>query len=231
MRTHPAALTLPGENFPRFAIRPPETPLQRETSPAGARDALSAAPLQPRAQPGHNPRCRGGCSAQPPESFPASGPLGKVPRSRSGAAPAADTQRRTMNFCIAVLLVLHSLPGKAEVEDDVEEIAQDLYDYMAHLSNYYYSTEDYYYDNITATPATYVYELDSYETSTLGEVDWDKLFPEENSTTKISGRPDTNAPGDSRDAEDSQDSQESFGSSLQCHLSLIVLLSFLGLLL
>lgn len=113
----------------------------------------------------------------------------------------------------------------------MEEIAQDLYDYMAHLSNYYYSTEDYYYDNITATPATYMYELDSYETSTFGEVDWDKLFPEKNSTTKISGIPDTNAPGDSRDAEDSQDSQESFGSSLQCHLTLIILLSFLGLLL
>lgn len=34
--------------------------------------------------------------------------------------------------------------------------------------NYYdstYSTEDYYYDNITATPATYVYELESYEVS------------------------------------------------------------------
>lgn len=141
------------------------------------------------------------------------------------------------------LHVVLLLSGKAEVEDDMEEIAQDLYDYVAHLSekclfesiftifhkprervgitrarkgfvrivqvnlsllkwkswaitttdmgegltpcwtdvpnhhsatspgavsipgNYYYSTEDYYYDNITATPATYVYELDSYEVS------------------------------------------------------------------
>lgn len=31
--------------------------------------------------------------------------------------------------------------------------------------NYYYSTEEYYYDNTTATPATYVYEFDSYEVS------------------------------------------------------------------
>ncbi|KAM4880275.1 uncharacterized protein FYW23_013978 [Sylvia borin] len=136
-----------------------------------------------------------------------------------------------MKFCIAVLLVLHSLPGKAEVEDDREEIAQDLYDYMAHLSNYYYSTEDYYYDNITATPATYIYELESYETSTTGEVDWEKWFLEGNATTNISGLPDTKASGDSRDAEDSQDSQESFGSSLQSQLILIILLSFLGLLL
>lgn len=98
--------------------------------------------------------------------------------------------------------------------------------------------------------------------STIGEVDWEKWFSEENSTTQISGIPDKNAPGDSRDAEDSQvgacqlmssatgfqhikmwdfgtdlfslthqDSQESFGSSLQCHLTLIILLSFLGLLL
>ncbi|RMB90728.1 hypothetical protein DUI87_32993 [Hirundo rustica rustica] len=113
-----------------------------------------------------------------------------------------------MNFYIAVLLVLHSLPG-----------------------NYYYSTEDYYYDNITATPATYMYELDSYETSTAGEVDWGKWFAEENATTKISGLPDTNAPGVSRDAENSQDSWESLGSSLQSQLTLIILLSFLGLLL
>lgn len=31
--------------------------------------------------------------------------------------------------------------------------------------NYYYTTEDYYYDNITATPATYMYELDPYDVS------------------------------------------------------------------
>ncbi|TRZ09914.1 hypothetical protein HGM15179_017213 [Zosterops borbonicus] len=136
-----------------------------------------------------------------------------------------------MNFCIAVLLVLHSLPGKAEVEDDLEEIVQDLYDYMAHLSNYYYSTEDYYYDNITATPATYIYELDSYETSTNGEIDWEKWLLEQNITTNISGLPDANAPGDSRDAKDSRDFQESLGSSLQSQLTLIILLSFLGLLL
>ncbi|KAM7028967.1 uncharacterized protein M8220_014111 isoform 1-T3 [Acridotheres tristis] len=136
-----------------------------------------------------------------------------------------------MNFCFAVLLVLHSLPGKAELEDDLEEIAQDLYDYMAHLSNYYYSTEDYYYDNITATPATYMYELDSNETSTFGDIDWEKFFAEENSTTEVSRLPDTNAAGDSKDAEDSQDFQESFGSPLQGHLTLIILLSFLGLLL
>lgn len=137
-----------------------------------------------------------------------------------------------MNFCIAVLLVLNSFPGKVELEDDMEEVTQDLYDYMAHLTDYYYSTEDYYYDNVTATPATYVYELDSYEVNTLGDVDWEKWFPVGNAATEISGVPDKNAPGDSRDAEDSQGSQESFGSSLQCHLTLIILLlSFLGLLL
>ncbi|XP_053856880.1 uncharacterized protein LOC128820256 [Vidua macroura] len=239
MRTHPAALTLPGENFPRFAIQPSETPLQRETSTAGAAARTPHGTRSARhcSSPGHNPgslpRYRGGCSAQPPPShfLLSRGKLGKVPRRRSGAAPAADTQRRTMNFCIAVLLVLQSLPGKAELEDDMEEIAQDLYDYMAHLSNYYSSTEDYYYDNITATPATYVYEFDSYETSTIGYMDWEKLFPEENATTEVSGFPDTNAPGDSRDAKDSQDFQESLGSSLQGHLTLIILLSFLGLLL
>lgn len=33
--------------------------------------------------------------------------------------------------------------------------------------NYNYSTEDYYYENITATPATYMYELDSYGVSCI----------------------------------------------------------------
>ncbi|XP_039566075.1 uncharacterized protein LOC120502590 isoform X2 [Passer montanus] len=136
-----------------------------------------------------------------------------------------------MNFCIAVLLVLQSLPGKAEVKDDMEEIAQDLYEYLAHLSDEYYSTEDYYYDNITATPGTYVYEFDSYETNTIGDMDWEKWLSEENATTEVSGSPDTSAPGVSRDAKDSQDFQESLGSSLQGHLTLIILLSFLGLLL
>ncbi|KAM3657072.1 uncharacterized protein VK521_014509 isoform 1-T2 [Ammospiza maritima maritima] len=147
-----------------------------------------------------------------------------------------------MNFCIAVLLVLQSLPGKAEVEDE-EEIAPDLFEYMTHLSDYYYSTEDYYYDNATATPATYVYEFDSYETNTTGDIDYDKFFPEWNDTIELSGLPDTNAPGDAKDtpgnakdtprgAKDSQDfHQESLGSSLQGHLTLIILLSFLGLLL
>ncbi|XP_015505775.1 uncharacterized protein LOC107214681 isoform X2 [Parus major] len=233
MRTHPAALTLPGENFPRSAIQPSETPPQRETSTAGTRCTGHGTrdPLSP-------PRCSSGHSSgslplsTPPESFPA--PPDGSGRARGAGAeplPAADTQRRTMNLCIAVLLLLHSLTGKAEVQDDMEEMTQDLYDYMAHLSNYYYSTEDYYYDNITATPATYMYELDTYETSTIGEVDWEKWFPVENATTMISGLPDTNAPGDSRDVDNSQDSQESLGPSLQGHLTLIILLSFLSLLL
>ncbi|RLV86179.1 hypothetical protein DV515_00015959 [Chloebia gouldiae] len=136
-----------------------------------------------------------------------------------------------MRFCMALLLLLQSLPGKAELQDDIEEIAQDLYDYMAHLSNYYSSTEDYYYDNITATPATYVYEFDSYEANVTEYVDWEKLFSEEHVTTEVPQVPDTNAPGDSRDAKDSQDFQESLGLSLQGHLTLIILLSFLGLLL
>lgn len=76
-----------------------------------------------------------------------------------------------------------------------------------------------------------MYEFDSNETSTFGDIDWEKFFSEENATTKIPGLPDRNAPVDSRDAEDSQDSHESFGSSLQGHLTLIILLSFLGLLL
>ncbi|XP_005497122.2 uncharacterized protein LOC102071860 [Zonotrichia albicollis] len=139
-----------------------------------------------------------------------------------------------MNFCIAVLLVLQSLPGKAEVEDE-EEIAPDLFEYMTHLSDYYYSTEDYYYDNVTATPATYVYEFDSYETNTTGDIDYDKFFPEWNDTIELSGLPDINAPGDAKatpgDAKDTQDFQESLGSSLQGHLTLIILLSSLGLLL
>ncbi|KAL9822988.1 uncharacterized protein GJ701_015837 isoform 2-T2 [Geothlypis trichas] len=139
-----------------------------------------------------------------------------------------------MNFCIAVLLVLQSLPGKAEVEDE-EEIAPDLFEYMTHLSNYYYSTEEYYYDNTTATPATYVYEFDSYETNFTGDIDYEELFPEWNATTEVSGLPDTNASGDAKDtpgsAKDTQDFQGSLGSSLQGHLTLIILLSFLGLLL
>nr|XP_030147234.3 uncharacterized protein LOC115498426 [Taeniopygia guttata] len=226
MRTHLAALTLLGENFPKFAIQP----LQGETS-SGADSAgstLSPVPLRSRAQTGLPPTLpRRLLGSAPPAHFL----LGSVPRRRSGAAPAADTQRRMMRVCIAVLLVLQSLPGKAELQDDMEEIAQDLYDYMAHLSNYYSSTEDYYYDNITATPATYVYEFDSYEANTIGYVDWDKLFPEENATTKVPEVPNTKAPGDSRDAKDSQDFQESLGSSLQGHLTLTILLSCLGLLL
>ncbi|XP_077048001.1 uncharacterized protein LOC143696197 isoform X2 [Agelaius phoeniceus] len=140
-----------------------------------------------------------------------------------------------MNFCIAVLLVLRSLPGKAEVEDDTEEMAPDLFEYMTHLSNYYYSTEDYYYDNTTATPATYVYEFDSYETNITEDLDYEKFLREWNATSEVSGLPDTNAPGDAKDtpgdAKDTQDFQESLGSSLQGHLTLIILLSFLALLL
>ncbi|XP_032938738.1 uncharacterized protein LOC117008779 isoform X2 [Catharus ustulatus] len=169
MRSHPAALTLPGGKLPRFATQQSETPLRGQLRQRGAAGSVRSARL--RCGTGALPaRCRGARSAQrPPSHFlPPRGLPGTVPPSSSGAASAADTQPSTMNFCIAVLLVLHSLPGKVELEDDLEEMAQDLYDYMAHLSNYYdstYSTEDYYYDNITATPATYVYDLESYEVS------------------------------------------------------------------
>ncbi|XP_030821182.1 uncharacterized protein LOC115913342 [Camarhynchus parvulus] len=241
MRTHPAALTLPRGKLPKIC----NSAVRKRLCNGKLGNFHRTVPAQPgaaRHNPGSLPRYRGGvlgttrapspateelCSAQPPPShfLLSRGP--KVPRSRSGAAPAADTQRRTMNFCIAVLLVLQSLPGKAEVEDE-EEIAPDLFEYMTHLSNYYYSTEDYYYDNTTATPATYVYEFDSYETNITGDMDYEQLFPEWNATTEVSGLPDTNAPGD---AKDTQDFQESLGSSLQGHLTLIILLSFLGLLL
>ncbi|XP_032938737.1 uncharacterized protein LOC117008779 isoform X1 [Catharus ustulatus] len=208
MRSHPAALTLPGGKLPRFATQQSETPLRGQLRQRGAAGSVRSARL--RCGTGALPaRCRGARSAQrPPSHFlPPRGLPGTVPPSSSGAASAADTQPSTMNFCIAVLLVLHSLPGKVELEDDLEEMAQDLYDYMAHLSNYYdstYSTEDYYYDNITATPATYVYDLESYETSTFGDIDWEKWFSEENDTTTTSGLPNTNSSGDARDAKDTQ---------------------------
>ncbi|CAN8206887.1 unnamed protein product [Coccothraustes coccothraustes] len=231
MRTHPAALTLPGGKFPEICNSAvPNASANGKLPPPERRRGPRAAHAQPgaaRHSPGSLPRYRGALlGATPPSHFlPPRAPKVPQERSRSGS------RHPTMNFCIAVLLVLQSLPGKAEVEDDTEEIASDLYEYVAHLSNYYYSTEDYYYDNITATPATYVYEFDSYETNTTGEMDWENWFPEWNDTTMVPGLPDTNAPGDSRDAKDSQDFQGSLGSSLQSHLTLIILLSFLGLLL
>ncbi|XP_017694857.1 PREDICTED: uncharacterized protein LOC108509787 isoform X2 [Lepidothrix coronata] len=134
-----------------------------------------------------------------------------------------------MNFFIAALLVLQFAPGNAEVEDDEEEITQFLFDYAARYSDYLYSTGDYYYDNTTGMPTPYTFEMDSYETNTIG--DYGQWFPQEDATTKISGIPDTDAPGDSRNAKDSQDFWESAGSPLQSHLPLVTLLSLRGLLL
>ncbi|XP_027558603.1 uncharacterized protein LOC113977028 isoform X2 [Neopelma chrysocephalum] len=134
-----------------------------------------------------------------------------------------------MNFFIAALLVLQFVPGNAEVEDDEEEITQFLFDYAARYSDYLYSTGDYYYDNTTGMPTPYTFEMDSYETNTIG--DYGQWFPQEDATIKISGIPDTDAPEDSRNAKDSQDIWESAGSPLQCHVPLVTLLSLRGLLL
>ncbi|XP_032568756.1 uncharacterized protein LOC116799617 [Chiroxiphia lanceolata] len=198
----------------------------------GARDA-GHAPARPR-PPGTTRALLGATkdigplSPAPPESFPASVGTGSR-KSRGAAAAADDTQGRRMNFFIAALLVLQFVPGNAEVEDDEEEITQFLFDYAARYSDYLYSTGDYYYDNTTGMPTPYTFEMDSYETNTIG--DFGQWFPQEDATTKISGIPDTDAPGDSRNAKDSQDFWESAGPPLQCHVPLVTLLSLRGLLL
>lgn len=99
MRTRPAALTLPGENSQicNSALR--DAPAREAAAAPGARSAR------------HQPRSLR-AAAEPA--------LLNAPRvisclcgtARPGPAPAADTQPGTMNFCIAVLLLLHALPGK-----------------------------------------------------------------------------------------------------------------------